>query len=358
MIKEAQNTWNVISLMSGTSLDGLDIAYVKFTSKANWSFEIMVCETLDYSFQWRNKLQYRSNFTDSELEELDREYGNHLAHEIQSFRNRHKIPKGEVDFISSHGHTIFHKPEIGFTKQIGNGPQVFAKENIPVVCDFRVQDVLLGGQGAPLVPMGDQLLFSEFDACINLGGFANISFENEGQRLALDICPLNYVSNDLAKKIGLEYDRAGLMAQQGELHFAMLEEFNKLEYYHLKGPKTLGAEWVEQYIQPILDRYNLQTRDSLRTFMEHASGQIAKLLKQQHSKKALFTGGGVYNSFFMDLVKQKSECEIVIPSKEIIEFKEALIFGLLGLLKYKGEVNILSTVTGARHNHSSGKIYQ
>lgn len=357
LIKEDQNTYLVIAIMSGTSLDGIDVAYIQFDTYPSWSFTFLNTETINYSQDWKNKLQFKTQIDPIHLKELDQNYGQFLGNIIEDFKTKNKIKNNQIDLIASHGHTLFHKPEIGYTKQIGNGPEIFQNQQIPVVCDFRVQDVALGGQGAPLVPIGDQKLFPQFDACINLGGFANISFEKDKDRLAMDICPVNFVSNKLVSPLGISYDNEGQIAQSGKINSSMLRALNNLDYYKKHGPKTLGAEWVETNIDPILIDFNLDLKDSLRTFSEHVSDQISTILNGNKTKKALFTGGGVYNSFLMELIRSKTSCQIQIPDRELIEFKEALIFGLLGILKIKGKVNVLSSVTGARQNHSSGKIY-
>lgn len=343
--------------MSGTSLDGLDIAYIKFQSKPHWTYEFLCFETMEYSAGWKNKLRFQSKIEEDKLEKLDSEYGQFLNSAIKKFRLKNKINKDQVDIISSHGHTLFHQPELGLTKQIGNGPEIFLGGGIPVVCDFRVQDVELGGQGAPLVPVGDRILFNEFDSCINLGGFANISFEKQNSRLAMDICPLNFVCNELVKPLGLNYDNNGEIARSGSVNQKMLDRLNSLNYYQQTGPKTLGAEWVEAQINPILSDFDMNLKDVLRTFSEHASDQISEILNSSNSKKALFTGGGVYNGFLIERIVDKTPCEIVVPGKDLIEFKEALIFGLLGVLRCQGMVNVLASVTGASKDHCSGRRY-
>lgn len=343
--------------MSGTSLDGLDIAHIKFHIGSKISFEILSPETIEYSDFWRAKLKYQSHKNEEELKSLDHEYAILLAREIQNFFERHQIEAKNIDLIASHGHTIYHQPEKGYTLQIGNGPEIFNRHKIPLVCDFRVQDIQLGGQGAPLVPIGDQLLFGNYEACLNFGGFVNISFEKNGSRLAMDVCPLNYVSNSLSQNLGLAYDEDGNLARKGNIIFPLLETLNKLEYYQVQGPKTLGAEWVEEQINPVLEKFDITIQDKLRTFLEHAAIQISNIIEEHTISNALFTGGGVYNSFLIDLIRSKTECQISIPEKELIEFKEALIFGLLGLLRLQGKTNVLASVTGAKKDHSSGKIY-
>ena len=276
-----------------------------------------------------------------------------MAEEISGFIQRNNIQ--ELDAICSHGHTIRHQPEKEFTLQIGNLPRLAKLISRTVVCDFRVQDVKLGGQGAPLVPIGDRLLFPEYDFCLNLGGFANISSEIHGNRIAYDICPVNIVLNHYAQKLGKEFDEDGNLAKFGELNLILLQSLNDLPYYTEKPPKSLGLEWVNEHIFLLLDSFNLSSEDILRTFTEHIAIQLAV----QFPKKAsvLITGGGAYNSFLIERLKNLVSVEITIPSPEIVEFKEALIFGLLGVLKLRGEINCLSSVTGASIDHSSGQVY-
>ncbi len=342
-----------IGLMSGTSLDGLDIVYVQFKKKNLNNFEILAFETVSYSDVWKEKLQNGIQLSVEAIESLDVEYGVFLGRETQKFIEKNKI--NFIDFIASHGHTIFHQPQHGITLQIGSGQEIANQTNCKVICDFRAQDVLLGGQGAPLVPIGDQLLFSEFDACINLGGFANISFEKEQERIAFDICPVNIVLNHYSRKLGFEYDDKGVLASEGDINETLLEELNELAFYSINPPKSLGLEWVQQFIVPLLEKYQLETSVILRTFTEHAVQQISTII--QPFKRTLFTGGGVYNDFLIHRIKETVKTEIIVPRDEIINYKEALIFALLGLLKLQDKVNCLSSVTGAKKNHSSGRIF-
>ena len=224
-----------------------------------------------------------------------------------------------------------------------------------VVCDFRVQDVELGGQGAPLVPIGDRLLFSEYDYCLNLGGFANCSYEKNGQRIAFDICPVNIVLNKYAEKLGKDFDENGKFAESGIVDENLLHQLDSLKFYSGKPPKSLGLEWVKENIFPLLEASKISSEDVLRTFTEHIAVQLAKQFSDRAS--VLITGGGAYNSFLIERFKNLSAIEVVVPSKEIVEYKEALIFGLLGVLKLRDEVNCLASVTGASKDHSSGKIF-
>lgn len=345
--------YNILALMSGTSLDGIDIIYVKFSFNNVWSFSIVNAETVKYTTEWKMILSQLVSKKVEELENIDLNYSKYLADVILDFVKENNIET--IDFIASHGHTALHQPENGLTYQIGNNQILADKLNQKVICDFRVQDVEFGGQGAPLVPIGDQLLFNEYDYCLNLGGFANVSFKLKNERIAFDICPVNIVLNHYVSKINLEYDDKGQLASTGRISDELLSLLNQLQYYKDNPPKSLGLEWVEFKIFPLIDSFKLQIKDVLRTFIEHIAFQISKILIQDKSK-VLVTGGGVYNDFIISRVNYHSNSEILIPKNEIVEFKEALIFGLLGVLKDRNEVNCLMSVTGANQNHSSGKI--
>ena len=345
--------YNVIAVMSGTSLDGIDIIYASYRYNEDWKFEIHHSETIKYSKDWRLTLSQLVVKSIEELQQIDKAYSEYLATIVLGFVKENKLES--IDFIASHGHTALHQPEKGLTYQIGN-QQVFADIlNEKVICDFRIQDVEFGGQGAPLVPIGDRLLFHNYAYCLNLGGFANISFEKEAERIAYDICPVNIVLNYYVSKINLEYDDKGKLASKGKVHQKLLSELNKLDFYIEKPPKSLGLEWVGFNIFPLIDSFKLKIEDILRTYVEHIAIQISKVLEKEE-KEVLVTGGGVYNEFLISRLKNLSKLRIVIPKNEIVEFKEALIFGLLGVLKSRNEVNCLKSVTGATHNHSSGKI--
>jgi len=344
--------YKVIGLMSGTSLDGIDLVYVSIIPN-NWSFDILISETIPYSKKWQNDLKTSIHQQKHELEALDLRYTNLLAKTILDFIQKNKIKN--IDAICSHGHTVLHQPDNQITYQIGNLPLLSHKVGYKVVCNFRVQDVMYGGQGAPLVPIGDKLLFGNYDYCLNLGGFANISFETAGKRIAYDICPVNIVMNAYCKTLGLEFDDRGKIASKGHINEALLKDLNNLFFYSQLPPKSLGLEWVEAHIFPLIKSFNLSVKDVLRTFVDHAAFQISKVIKG--NKTVLITGGGAYNDFLISRIKVFSTGEIIIPSGEIIEYKEALIFGLLGVLKMRNEVNCLRSVTGANKDHSSGNIF-
>lgn len=347
-----QNSFFVIGVMSGTSIDGIDMAAIHFDKNEKWSFDIVCAETISYSQEWKDRLAHAIMLSGEELKNLDRKYTKKLSEELKIFIKRNNLEN--IDAICSHGHTVLHQPEKGLTYQIGNLPELAELVGHAVVCDFRVQDVEMGGQGAPLVPIGDRLLFTEYDYCINLGGFSNISFEKDNFRIAYDICPVNIVLNAFAQQLGKEFDEDGALAKKGKVNVALLNELNNLPFYRESFPKSLGLEWVQQNIYPIIDSYNLSAEDFLRTFTEHIVVQLSLQLLPE--KTVLITGGGAFNSFLMSLLKEKTSARITVPDSFIVEYKEAIIFGLLGVLRLRNEVNVLSSVTGAFKDHSSGKI--
>ncbi|WP_044403195.1 anhydro-N-acetylmuramic acid kinase [Lacinutrix sp. Hel_I_90] len=351
-----KNEYHVIGVMSGTSLDGIDLALVTFSFNNTWTFKINSAETVPYSEKWQLELKTLINHSKEALYLIDQYYTDYLADIINQFILKHSI--NTIDAVCSHGHTALHQPEHQLTYQIGNLPQLSRKVKQTVVCDFRVQDVALGGQGAPLVPIGDELLFVDYDYCINLGGFANVSTKEQSKRIAFDICPLNIVLNNYVSAMGLKYDAEGVLASKGEINTALLNKLNNLDFYKKSYPKSLGLEWVNTIVFPIIDSYNLSVKDILRTYVEHIAIQISEVINQKQKASVLVTGGGVFNLFLINRIKELSKNQISIPSKEIIEFKEALIFAFLGVLKLRGENNCLSSVTGAIKDHSSGKIFQ
>lgn len=348
--------YNVIGVMSGTSLDGVDLAHIEFSlNNDTWAFEILESQTIGYSQSWIDQLKSAVDFSETQLKKLNQDYTKLLASIISIFIEKHKIEN--LDAVCSHGHTILHQPQNGFTLQIGNLPEIATLTHQTVVCDFRVQDVKLGGQGAPLVPIGDRILFSEYDYCINLGGFSNVSFEQNGKRIAFDISPVNTVLNYYANQLGLDYDDKGKISRTGKINTDLLNALNALDFYQQTFPKSLGFEFVKGIILPIIESFEIPIEDKLRTFTEHIALQTALILPNKNGRM-LVTGGGAYNDFLVERIQYHlSEMKIIIPSPKILEFKEALIFALLGVLKLKAEINVLSSVTGAKTDHSSGIIY-
>lgn len=348
--------YNIIGVMSGTSLDGVDLAHIHFgLSNGKWSFEILECETIPYSEKWVNRLKVAVGFSEEELKTLNQEYTVLLASIIRNFIEKYNLQ--DLDAVCSHGHTILHQPHNGFTLQIGNLPEIAELVSQKVVCDFRVQDVKLGGQGAPLVPIGDRILFSDYDYCLNLGGFSNVSFEESNNRIAFDISPVNTVLNFYANQLGKDYDPEGSISRSGKSNKELLSELNALPFYHEKYPKSLGFEFVKETILPLIEKYSISIEDKMNTFSEHVAQQIALALTNKKGK-LLVTGGGAYNDFLMERIRfHLPEMNVVVPDRKILEFKEALIFALLGVLKLRNEINVLASVTGAKHDHSSGMVY-
>ena len=348
-----KSSYNVIGVMSGTSLDGIDLAYITFQIGASWRFKIQAAETVSYSEEWKQKLKNLIKLDRNVLEDLDKDYTDYLAEVIRCFINKYDLKT--IDAVCSHGHTAWHQPAQKLTYQIGNLSSLSQQIGHTVVCDFRVQDVSYSGQGAPLVPIGDRLLFSDFDYCVNLGGFANISSEYKGDRIAYDICPVNIVMNRFAEQLGFDYDKDGLIAKSGHINYRLLELWNTLEYYKKLPPKSLGSEWVASEVLSVLTSFEIAPSDVLRTFVEHIAIQISRAFTV--NSKVLFTGGGAFNSFLLNRIRAQKQFDLVVPVNQIVEYKEALIFGLLGVLKLRNEVNCLSSVTGAVCDHSSGAIY-
>ncbi|OAD45687.1 anhydro-N-acetylmuramic acid kinase [Polaribacter atrinae] len=343
----------IIGLMSGTSLDGIDLVYVRFDKESYQDFSILHSKTVSYSEEWKTTLQDAIHSSSDDLRVLDINYGKLLGEEICAFIDEFQIEN--IDFIASHGHTVLHQPENGITLQVGDGQTIADATCQKVICDFRTQDVNLGGQGAPLVPIGDELLFSDYDYCLNLGGFSNISFHEDGKRIAYDICPVNIVLNRYAKELGFEYDDKGMIAAKGTYLMQLESDLRALEYYEQKPPKSLGLEWVQKEIFPRLESSKRKPEDLLRTFTDHVAWAIAKVLPK--NARVLVTGGGAFNEYLINKVQQEKEVALIVPGHQLINFKEALIFAFLGLLKSEGKINCLSSVTGVSKDHSSGEVF-
>jgi len=347
--------YRVAGIMSGTSLDGLDIAICDFIREGtDWFFEIIEAETIIYSQTWKEKLSHAHTLSGFELMLLDAEYGKFIGKSTKYFLSKHKL---KVELIASHGHTVFHQPSMGITVQIGNGAYIAAESHVPCVSNFRNLDVALHGQGAPLVPIGDELLFSSYDYCLNLGGFANISYQHLRKRIAYDICPVNILLNHFSKQIGYDFDENGRLGSVGQIIKPLLTELNALNYYQKKAPKSLGREWVEKEVLPLFDKYSESPESYLRTLYEHISFQIISELPKRAEKNILVTGGGANNQFLIQLMQSKTKCKFIVPEKKIIDFKEALLFGFLGVLRWRREKNCLASVTGARHDNIGGIIH-
>ena len=346
-----QDRITALGIMSGTSLDGLDFALAEFGKNGEkWNFRLLSTETISYNLTWKKKLINAAKLSGIKLTKLNLEYGKHIGEQASGFLNKSKI---RPEIIASHGHTVFHQPELGFTLQIGSGYEIAVQTGITTISDFRSMDVALGGQGAPLVPVGDKLLFSDYEYCLNLGGFSNVSFDEKKKRIAFDICPVNIILNDFAEKQGLPYDINGDLGRKGKINTQLLNDLNALPYYQQKPPKSLGREWLENEFGTVLEKYNINDFDKLRTIYEHIAIQTGKI---GENGKLLVTGGGAFNTFLMQRIKANSSLEIILPNKQLIAFKEALIFAFLGVLKYLGEINCWASVTGAKRDSSGGII--
>ena len=344
---------NILGIMSGTSLDGLDLALCSFEAKGEfWTYRILYTGTVPYDSGWTGRLGTAPHLSGLELQMLDREYGEFIAGHALSAVASCGI---ETGLIASHGHTVFHQPESAFTCQIGNPQVIAASTGIRTIGNFRELDMLHGGQGAPLVPVGDEFLFGEYDYCLNLGGFANISFKEDSIRLARDICPVNTVLNHFARELALPFDRDGKAGRSGSLSLPLLERLNEIPYYSSGGPGSLSREWLESEVFPVLHDFRLPVTDILRTLYEHISQQISSQIKT-HSK-VLVTGGGAYNAFLIERIIHHSRSEIVVPGPELVEFKEAMVFAFLGLLRLREETNCYASVTGAERDSCCGVIF-
>lgn len=346
-----------LGLMSGTSLDGLDMALCEFRQQdAQWRYRALHCRTIPLNEEWRDKLSRAELLSALEFMKLDRAFArwmgvqaNHLIREVGI----------RPDFIASHGQTIFHQPHLGLTVQIGSGAEIAAETGITTICDFRTTDVALGGQGAPLVPIGDQLLFSQYDACLNLGGFSNISLDENGQRTAFDISPCNMLLNTLAQKAGKMFDQGGCMAREGFIFRPLLDELNALGYYQQPGNKSLGKEWFVSEVLPRFEKSDLCVEDQLRCATEHIATQISNTLNIKKIHSVLATGGGTKNTYLMDRIRALSpNAMVIVPDEATVDFKEAIIFAFLGLLRLRGAANCLSSATGARRDCCGGAIYE
>lgn len=353
-------TYKVIGLMSGSSMDGIDLAYCEFAEEnGKWSYDVLQAETIEFDLKWSRRL--------AELDHQDAQtyakshvyFGHYLGNEINNFLRNYQL---KPDFISSHGHTIFHQPEVKFTAQIGDGAAISAITGLPVVCEFRNMDVALGGHGAPLVPIGEMFLYPEFGMLLNLGGIANLSVQTHNGISAYDICPANYVLNHLMQHVQKQaYDKGGELASTGTLNHSLLEFLDALDYYKLPNPKSLGKEWIKKHFLPYIYKIEIPIEDKMRTLVEHITDQISLSVKNAKSTaintKLLISGGGVYNQFQMEQLKQKTSAEIIIPDDKTIQFKEAIIFAFLGVLRILNRNNSLKSVTGANKDNIGGALH-
>jgi anhydro-N-acetylmuramic acid kinase len=357
---DTQSNYKMIGLMSGTSGDGLDMVYCEFQLSDHWTFKILQSETVPFPPSLEESLSLAHRFAGEELAYLDILFGRWMGQHVREFCAAHRLAP---DAIASHGHTVFHQPERGLTLQIGNGWALRQSSGLPVINDFRSLDVMLGGQGAPLVPIGDHHLFGEYDFCLNLGGISNISIASGEGRIAFDISPFNLLLNHYANLRGLRYDDQGKLAASGTVVSELLEELENLPLHHQDQRKSLGREEVDGAYLPLLKRYPASPENMLATLTAHFSSQISKVILA-HAKAGpatlLVTGGGAYNRYFIDRLSQQcgDNLQIILPEHEIIDFKEALVFAFLGVLRLRKENNCMRSVTGASRDNCGGILFE
>jgi len=346
--------FSAIGVMSGSSLDGLDLAFCEFERTANWSFKILKVTTYPFSEEWRLKLYSLPTKSQREIDKMDIEFGQFIGQAVNEFLQDSDL---KPDLIASHGHTIFHDPGKGYTLQIGDGRTIANLTGITTINDFRSKDIEFGGQGAPLVPIGDEFLFSEYDFCLNIGGIANISFDIDGNRLAFDICAANQLLNHLSLQLGAPFDKNGAYAQLGKLNISLLKKLNSDPYFLLETPKSLSNQYIQTAFTSLLETSNAPVEDKLYTVVKHIAFQVNEAIKNRSGGKILLTGGGAHNSFLVDAISMETNKAIVVPDEKIIDFKEAIIFAFMGVLRNQGEINCLASVTGASKDLSCGIVH-
>ncbi|MCQ2283934.1 MAG: anhydro-N-acetylmuramic acid kinase [Bacteroidales bacterium] len=346
---------NGIGIMSGTSLDGIDLAWCDFNkTDSGWAHTVRKATTIPYEPSFKEQLKHATELSAYEYARLDVALGELIAEKIKQWIGQDIKP----EFIASHGHTVFHQPHLGLTTQIGSGAVIASRTGITTVCDFRTSDVALHGQGAPLVPIGDELLFGQYGACLNLGGFSNISFKRGDQRIAFDISPCNMALNHLSTKMGLAYDKDGEIARSGKIIGTLFDQLNQIKYYHTEPPKSLGKEWFEAEMLPLLEQTVLvhSIPDCIRTVVEHIAFQIAKCLPP-NTHNLLITGGGAHHQFLIEQIQKQTSIPIIVPDDLTIDYKEAIVFAFLGMLRLNNLENCLQSVTGAIRNCCGGAVY-
>ncbi|MCY7421069.1 MAG: anhydro-N-acetylmuramic acid kinase [Chitinophagaceae bacterium] len=356
--------YRVIGLMSGSSLDGLDIAFIEFEeSGGKWHYDIKASGCPAYNYEWSTRLGNAYKLSAYDYLLLHAGYGKYIAEKINEFIEVHDLYH-QVQLISSHGHTIFHSPEQGMTAQIGDGSVIAANTGINVVSDLRAVDIAFGGQGAPIVPIGEKLLFGEYSCFLNLGGIANISCNTSNGYVAFDVCSANKILNMLAQTVGKEYDEDGRIAYGGKVNAELLAELDKLDYYQRPHPKSLDNSFGTTTVYPIIQSYGLHVEDAMCTYVEHIADQICNsfqsILESTDNKKLLVTGGGAFNKFLTKRLQTKLlryGVEVVIPDADLVNNKEALIMALIGILRWREEYNVLSSGTGASRDSINGAVW-
>jgi anhydro-N-acetylmuramic acid kinase len=357
--------YRAIGIMSGSSLDGLDIAFVEFDeSRSNWSYEVKAADCYPFEKGLKEQLKNAINLSAKEYLLLHTSFGRYIGEQVKKFIDENNLHH-RVQLISSHGHTTFHMPQQFMTAQLGEGSAIAAATGINVVSDLRNMDISLGGQGAPIVPMGEKLLWSEYNYWLNLGGIANISMKKNDETIAFDICAANRVMNMIAEKEGKEYDENGNIAASGLLHTELLTKLNEVDYYKQAYPKSLANDFGTDVIFPLVEKFNLSNADALRTYVEHIAQQISYSIlsvQKEYSQptKLLATGGGAMNTFLTDRIRdnlRSLNIELVIPDANTISYKEAIVMALLGVLRWREENTIMNSVTGALRSSIGGAVW-
>ncbi|PUZ22041.1 anhydro-N-acetylmuramic acid kinase [Chitinophaga costaii] len=360
--------YNVIGAMSGSSLDGLDIVLAQLTEiRGQWTYEIKAADTLPYPADWMQRLSGATTLPAADYLVLHSDYGRYTGQQILAFIERHGL-QHQVHFIASHGHTAFHLPAMHTTAQLGDGAAIAAITSLPVISDLRAIDLALGGQGAPIVPIGEKLLFPDFQYWLNLGGIANVSAITGADRIAFDICPANRVLNALSLQMGHDYDEGGGLAAAGEVNEVLLSTLQQLPYYALPYPKSLANSFGIDTVLPLLTSSGLSVPDQLRTYTEHIAQQIAQAIEPLHLHadasqapfNMLVSGGGAFNTFLLeriDALVSPFRIDLVVPDAQTVKFKEALIMALIGALRWRQEDNVLSSVTGASRDSIGGALW-
>ena len=349
--------------MSGSSLDGLDIAFVQLQENGGkWSFEILNTDCYEYNIEWIVKLKNAIGLTALDYQLLHTEYGHYLGKQVNIFIEKNNLHH-QVNLISSHGHTTFHLPEKLMTAQLGDGAAIAAETQLPVVTDLRAMDMALGGQGAPIVPIGEKLLLDDYTYFLNLGGIANISANINDRFVAFDVCAANRVLNMLAEDKGFAFDDGGKIAAAGNINNNLLQKLNELEYYNQPYPKSLANDFGIETVFPIIKRSSISVEDAMRTYVEHIVFQIRNAITDQLplvSGELLATGGGAFNTFLVERLKallNENKIEVIVPGKNLVNYKESLIMALIGTLRWREEYNVLASVTGAKRNSIGGALW-
>lgn len=359
-------SYKVIGVMSGSSLDGVDLAYCEFRLDGKQiDFDLLIAETIPFDEKWISRLQYLPTQNALTFAKTHVYFGHYLGELLNDFIKRCEI---KPDFIASHGHTIFHDPDRRFTTQIGEGGAIAAITKRTVVCDFRTQDVAINGEGTPIAPAADRYLFSEYDLMMNIGGIANVTCNAKGKYIAFDTSAANQILNVLANFRDLEYDKNGELAAQGTVIPSILEALEGLGYFKQSYPKSIANSWVRERILPIFIENEASIEDKLHTAVEHIATETAAAIKGIFRKeklpkkeyRLLVTGGGGFNGFLIKKIQEKVlplGVKVEVPEPEIIEYKEAILMGLMGVLRMEERVNCFSSVTGARRDTVGGAVY-